>query len=62
MSNFARKIHRNETRIAGTTHHAHEIAAGRRHPTYQKIVRAVRVAFGLEATASNTHKVHGKTY
>ena len=45
-----------------STYHDHEIKVGRRHPSFQKTIRGIRVANGLEATSTNMHKVYGKSY
>lgn len=40
--------------------HEHSVAAGYRHPTFQKNVRAARAEHGLRPTSSDMCRVHGR--
>lgn len=53
-------FHRGEAAPTRPTYHDYAIASGDRHPTYQKNIRAARAEHGLQPTATDMSRVHGR--
>ena len=48
--------------IPRLTYHEYAVAAGHRHPSFQKNIRAARAAMGHRKTSTDMHHFEGKAF